>query len=136
MKHITRTVVLSVALATGLPAQDEAELPTYALDEVVVTSSLWDSGLQNTNASVSVNSEDEIQRSGTQHFSDLVNSVPNLTWSATSSRPRYFQIRGIGENSQFQGETPDSSVRFLVDDLDFTGIGTIGNLFDTRQVES
>ncbi len=49
--------------------------------------------------------------------------------------PAYIQIRGIGENSQFEGETPDSTVRFLVDDLDFTGVGTIGNLFDVRQVE-
>jgi outer membrane receptor protein involved in Fe transport len=71
----------------------------------------------------------------TQHFGDLINTIPNLSWSATSSRPRYIQIRGIGENSQFEGETPDSSVRFLLDDLDFTGLGTIGNLFDVQQVE-
>lgn len=110
-------------------------MPVYELGEIVVTASLWDSELQKTNASVSVISEETIKNSGTQHFGDLINGIPNLTWSATSSRPRYIQIRGIGEDSQFEGETPDSSVRFLVDDLDFTGIGTIGNLFDTQQVE-
>jgi outer membrane receptor protein involved in Fe transport len=70
-----------------------------------------------------------------QHFDDLIQSVPNLTFTGGTSRPRYFQIRGIGENSQFEGETPDSSVRFLIDDIDLTGLGTVANLFDTRQVE-
>ena len=65
----------------------------------------------------------------------MINAIPNLTWTGGTSRPRYIQIRGIGENSQFEGETPDSTVRFLVDDLDFTGVGTIGNLFDVQQVE-
>lgn len=46
-----------------------------------------------------------------------------------------FQIRGIGENSQFEGESPDSSVRFLIDDLDFTGLGGAASVFDTTQVE-
>lgn len=135
MKQITRIFVSLITLAASLLAQEEDEAPVYELEEIVVTAFLWDSELQKTNASVSVISEETIKNSGTQHFGDLVNSIPNLTWSATSSRPRYIQIRGIGENSQFEGETPDSSVRFLVDDLDFTGIGTIGNLFDTQQVE-
>mgnify|MGYP003329061901 FL=1 len=135
MKQVTRTFVLTTLLAANLLAQDENEMPIYELEEIIVTAGLWDSELQKTNASVNVISEATLKNSGTQHFGDLINAIPNLTWSATSSRPRYIQIRGIGENSQFEGETPDASVRFLVDDLDFTGIGTIGNLFDTQQVE-
>lgn len=134
MKHTTRTFVLLLTLSGSLFAQEETE-EVYELEPVVVTGDLWESELQKTTSSVSVISEDIIQRSGSRHFGDLINSIPNLTWSATSSRPRYIQLRGIGENSQFEGETPDSSVRFLVDDLDFTGIGSIGNLFDTQQVE-
>ncbi|PXA03555.1 hypothetical protein DDZ13_11270 [Coraliomargarita sinensis] len=134
MKYTTCTLVLSTALVTGLFAQETDE-PVYKLNPVVVKGDLWESELQKTTASVTVIDEDTMQRSGTQHFGDLVNSIPNLTWSATSSRPRYIQVRGIGENSQFEGETPDSSVRFLIDDLDFTGLGSIGNLFDTQQVE-
>ena len=30
---------------------------------------------------------------------------------------------------------PDSTVRFHIDDLDFTGLGTLGGTFDVRQVE-
>lgn len=107
----------------------------YELPSVIVTGELWESELARTTASISLLSSEQIQASGANHFEDIVNSIPNLTWTGGTSRPRYIQIRGVGENSQFEGETPDSSVRFLIDDLDFTGIGTIGNLFDVQQVE-
>lgn len=106
------------------------QLPT-----TIVTGDLWESELQSTTASVSVIDAAALQVNGVQHFEDIVNAIPNLTWTGGSSRPRYIQIRGIGENSQFEGETPDSSVRFLIDDLDLTGVGTVGNLFDVQQVE-
>jgi outer membrane receptor protein involved in Fe transport len=128
--------LIGLTMATGLFAQnDNNDLPVYELKDIIVRGELWESELQKTTASVSVLDSERIQSSGNQHFGDVINSIPNLTWSGGSSRPRYLQVRGIGENSQFEGETPDSSVRFLVDDLDFTGIGTIGNLFDTQQVE-
>lgn len=133
MKQILTT--LAAATIVGSLYADEPA-PTVELAEAtIVTGSLWDSELQNTTASVTVIDDETLKESGSQHFGDIINSIPNVTWSGGSSRPRYIQIRGIGENSQFEGETPDSSVRFLVDDLDFTGIGTIGNLFDVQQVE-
>jgi outer membrane receptor protein involved in Fe transport len=106
------------------------ELPT-----TVVTGELWESELQNTTASVTVLGGEALDNNGVQHFEDVINAIPNLTWTGGTSRPRYLQIRGIGENSQYEGETPDSSVRFLIDDLDLTGLGTVGNLFDVQQVE-
>lgn len=126
--------MLSAALAASLAAQNENEA-VYELDPVVVTGDLWESELQKTTASVTVFDEDTLNSNGVQHFDDVINAIPNLTWTGGTSRPRYIQIRGIGENSQFEGETPDSAVRFLVDDLDFTGVGSIGNLFDVQQVE-
>ena len=71
---------------------------------------------------------------GLQHFGDVLGLVPNLNWSAGTSRPRYFQLRGIGELEQFQG-APNSSVGFLIDDIDFSGIGMPATLFDVSQVE-
>ena len=131
MKHpISAIALISISSVAFAQENDIQMLPT-----TVVTGELWESDIQNTTASVTVVDGDDLQKRGTQHFGDLINSIPNLSWSATSSRPRYIQVRGIGENSQFEGETPDSSVRFIVDDLDFTGIGSIGNLFDTQQVE-
>lgn len=126
--------MLSAALTASLSAQNENEA-VYELDPVVVTGDLWESELQKTTASVSVLDQATLDNNGVQHFEDVVNSIPNLTWTGATSRPRYIQIRGIGENSQFEGETPDSSVRFLIDDFDLTGLGTVGNLFDVQQVE-
>jgi outer membrane receptor protein involved in Fe transport len=135
MKHTLSALALLSIATTPLFAEEDVVSAIPELPVTIVTGELWESELQKTTASVTVIDDKILQRSGTQHFGDLINAIPNMTWSATSSRPRYIQIRGIGENSQFEGETPDSSVRFLVDDLDFTGIGTVGNLFDTRQLE-
>ncbi len=105
------------------------------LDPIRVTADLWAAPLARIPASVTVYEEAALRAGAVRHFGDLVDQIPNLTWTGGTSRPRYLQIRGIGENSQFEGETPDSAVRFLVDDLDFTGLGTIGSAFDVAQVE-
>ena len=140
MKHIQVTLAFA-AFAAGLNAQTASQAPTGTepavsqLPTTIVTGDLWQSELERTTASVTVIDDTRLATNGTQHFEDIVNAIPNLTWTGGSSRPRYIQIRGIGENSQFEGETPDSAVRFLIDDLDLTGLGTVGNLFDVQQVE-
>ncbi|HSG97794.1 MAG TPA: TonB-dependent receptor, partial [Woeseiaceae bacterium] len=84
--------------------------------------------------SLSVLTGDQIRESAQQHFEELVNLVPNLSWSGDGHRARYFQIRGIGELEQYEG-APNPSVGFLIDDIDFSGIGTVGTLFDMESVE-
>jgi iron complex outermembrane recepter protein len=105
------------------------------LEPLRVTADLWESPLHRIPASVSVYDEQTLRTGAVSHFGDLADRIPNLTWTGGTSRPRYLQIRGIGENSQYEGETPDSTVRFLVDDLDFTGLGTLAGTFDVRQIE-
>ncbi|WPJ95757.1 TonB-dependent receptor [Coraliomargarita algicola] len=129
-QYISAITLLSISSAAFAQEADVQILPT-----TVVTGELWESDIQQTTASVTVIEQAALENNGVQHFEDVVNSIPNLTWTGGSSRPRYIQIRGIGENSQYEGETPDSSVRFLIDDLDLTGVGTVGNLFDVEQVE-
>lgn len=124
---------LPLARTQTVPADPAA--PAVKLEPLTVTADLWASPLERIPASVSVYDSAALQAGNVRHFGDLVDSIPNLTWSGGTSRPRFFQIRGIGENSQYEGETPDSAVRFLVDDLDFTGLGTVAGTFDTRQVE-
>lgn len=118
-------------------APAEAEQPPGAVElaPLRVTADLWQSPLDRIPASVTVYDATALAHGAVRHFGDLADQIPNLTWTGGTSRPRYFQIRGIGENSQFEGETPDSTVRFLVDDLDFTGLGTLGSTFDVQQVE-
>jgi iron complex outermembrane recepter protein len=120
--------------ASAAATQPTTDAPVQ-LEPVVVTADLWRTPLERIAASVSVYDGTKFASDGVRHFGDLVDQIPNLTWTGGSSRPRYFQIRGIGENSQYEGETPDSSVVFKVDDLDFTGLGTVGGTFDVSQVE-
>jgi iron complex outermembrane receptor protein len=138
--HIpTRILLLASAVIVSAPAQNVPpagpETPPVKLEPLLVTADLWASPLARIPASVTVYDEPAMRTGAIRHFGDLVDQIPNLTWTGGTSRPRYLQIRGIGENSQFEGETPDSAVRFLVDDLDFTGLGTIGSTFDVSQAE-
>jgi iron complex outermembrane receptor protein len=132
----TFCAAISAAHAQSQPARSAGSASeTIKLDPVRVTADLWESPLARIPASVSVYDEAALRNGAVRHFGDLVDQIPNLTWTGGTSRPRYLQIRGIGENSQFEGETPDSAVRFLVDDLDFTGLGTVASAFDVSQVE-
>jgi len=122
---------LSAALACTAPAI--AADPDW-LDEIVVTATLRDESLRSVPGSVSVLPAKTLKDAGVQHFEDVLGLVPNLNWAGASSRPRYFQLRGIGELEQYQG-APNPSVGFLIDDIDFSGIGMAATLFDVEQIE-
>lgn len=135
MHNPTRILLLTLASAAlTAHAQIKTDEPV-TLDAVRVTADLWSSPLARIPASVTVYDATALQAGAVRHFGDLVDQIPNLTWTGATSRPRYFQIRGVGENSQYEGETPDSAVRLLVDDFDFTGLGGIASTFDVQQVE-
>jgi outer membrane receptor protein involved in Fe transport len=104
------------------------------VDEIIVTADFRERSLNELAASVSVLDADFIEQNAVQHFEELVNTIPNLNWSGDGHRARYFQIRGVGELEQYQG-APNPSVGFLIDDIDFSGIGTIATLFDVESVE-
>ena len=104
------------------------------LEEVVVTASLREVPARELPASVTVLDRRDLDGGASQHLEDLLPQVPSLSWAGASSRPRYFQLRGIGELEQYQG-APNPSVGFLVDEIDFSGIGMVATLFDVEQVE-
>ncbi|WP_438481238.1 TonB-dependent receptor [Oleiharenicola lentus] len=131
----TSLAALAQTPAPSAPSAADPNAPRVTLETVRVTGDLWETPLERIPASVTVFDESALRAASIKHFGDLVDQIPNLTWTGGTSRPRYLQIRGIGENSHYEGETPDATVRFLVDDLDFTGLGTLGSTFDVRQVE-
>jgi hypothetical protein len=54
-----------------------------------------------------------------QHFSDLIQQVPNLNYAGGTSRPRYFQIRGEGSVSRYADQGPPSTyVGLVLDGMD------------------
>src|SRR5450631_4883138 len=103
------------------------------LDEIIVTA-LRSTTLEELPGSASVLNESTLRDAGQQHFEDVLPLVPNLNWAGDTSRPRYFQIRGIGELQQYQG-APNPSVGFLIDDIDFSGLGSAATLFDVDHIE-
>ena len=116
-------------------AEGAADTSGNNLQEVIVTATLLrDESIQSVPASISVLDSATLKAAGLQHFEDVLGLVPNLNWSADTNRPRFFQIRGIGELDEYQG-APNPSVGFLIDDIDFSGIGTVGTLFDMDRVE-
>lgn len=104
------------------------------LEEVIVTATLREQSLVTTPVSITVLSEQTLRDAGRQHFEDVLAAVPNLHWAGGTSRPRFFQIRGIGEREQYEG-APNPSVGFLIDDIDFSGIGMPATLFDVDRIE-
>ena len=111
----------------ALPADD-------TLQEIVVTATLRATSAADLPQSVTVLDSDTLRAAGVQHFEDVLGLIPDLNWAAGTSRPRFFQLRGIGEVEQYQG-APNPSVGFLIDDIDFSGVGMPATLFDTRQIE-
>jgi len=104
------------------------------LDEIVVTATLRSVSLEELPGSASVLTGTTLRDAGQQHIEDVLPLVPNLNWAGDTSRPRYFQIRGIGELQQYQG-APNPSVGFLIDDIDFSGLGSAATLFDVDRIE-
>ncbi|QXD33143.1 TonB-dependent receptor [Candidatus Pelagisphaera phototrophica] len=137
LKAIAAGSVIALAAIGPINAQEVANAKGDAIDlpSVFVTGDLWQTERGKTTASISLLDRKELESPERGHFDDLSAYLPNLTTTGGTARSRYIQIRGIGENSQFEGETPDSAVAFLIDDMDFTGLGSAGSLFDVKQVE-
>lgn len=127
--HLARhiTALLFVFLSSSVLAEE-------AIDEIIVTADFRERAVTDLPFSVSVLDAAFIEATSVQHFEELVNVVPNLNWSGDGHRARYFQIRGVGELEQYQG-APNPSVGFIIDDIDFSGIGTVATLFDVGSVE-
>ena len=114
-------------------AEDGGATPAE-IEEIIVKASWRGTRLEKADASIFVVDQETLARQPVKHFEQLTLLIPNLNWAGGSSRPRYFQIRGIGERSGYEG-APNSSVGFIIDDIDFSGQGGIATAFDLEQVE-
>lgn len=110
------------------------ETVNEATEIITVTSGFRQQSLLKTPASLSVLTDIEIKQRNAQHLEELIAVSPNVNFASGSQRARYYQIRGIGERSQFQ-EPINPSVGMIIDGVDFTGIGSIATLFDVQQAE-
>ncbi|WOJ98404.1 TonB-dependent receptor [Congregibacter brevis] len=105
-----------------------------ALEEVVVTAELRSTPWLLQPTSSSIVGDAQIQERNAIHLEDLLILAPNVNLAGGSSRARFYQIRGVGERSQFV-EPLNPSVGLLIDGIDFSGLGSAATLFDIEQVE-
>ena len=125
---------LSLALTAALAGWTPGSLAQPSIEEVIVSADFRNSQLQNLPASASVLDEALIASRNALHLEDVLLNAPNVNLAAGSSRARFYQIRGIGERSQY-AEPLNASVGVLIDGVDFSGIGAAAMLYDVEQVE-
>ena len=104
------------------------------IDEIVVTAEFNDIDAYNISSSISVISGNDISKRNANHLEDLLFITPNVNYSSGASRGKFYQIRGIGERSEFT-EPVNYSVGVIIDGIDFTGIALGASTFDVKQVE-
>lgn len=133
---ITTTIgSLSTFLILSVTAFAESEdSGALRLRDLEVTAGLRSNPAIEVPSSSTIFDSVALEESDARHFEDLIGLTPNLNYSGGTARPRFFQMRGIGELDQYD-EPVIPSVGFIVDDIDFSGIGSAASLFDARQVE-
>jgi len=131
VNNLRQSSRICLAFASLFPAASPAQ---DVVEEIIVTADYRERAASELPAVISILDRQTINEAAVQHFEELIQLIPNLNWSGDGHRARYFQIRGVGELAQYQG-APNPSVGFLVDDIDFSGIGTIATLFDIDHIE-
>ncbi len=135
MSNALHTTAFTFGLAVFLSlAQGLAAAAENTIEEIVVTADFRSRSELEMATSVTVMTEAVIKSRSAQHFEELANAIPNVNYASGSNRARFFQIRGIGERSQFVAPI-NPSVGFLVDNVDFSGAATIATMMDVEQVE-
>jgi outer membrane receptor protein involved in Fe transport len=135
MNPYVRSFFIPAMLGALAPVVGAAErLAEAELEPVVVTAVLRPAPAEQLPQSVTELDSARLEKSGVQHFADVLSLVPNLSAAGGTSRPRYFQLRGIGEQEQYQG-APNPSVGFLIDGIDFSGVGMPATLFDVQAID-
>lgn len=125
-----------LVVGAGIVAAVLASVPAGAnenrLEEVVIKATLMESDV--TRVSSTTLTQSDITARGAVHFEDILTLVPNISASSGASRQRFFQIRGIGERSQFI-EPINPSVVLLQDGIDISGLGGALTSFDAAQID-
>ena len=127
------TSMISTLATADTTATEQAE-DIVQLDVVTVSADFRDTDVQELPEAVTVIGADNIALRSAEHLESVLSFAPNVNFSSGSSRGRYFQIRGIGERSQFV-DPVNPSVGLMIDGIDMTGLGGAATLFDVQQVE-
>ena len=129
-----------VAVSPCLHAQDASDdersesEDMLVYEPIVVTAEFRDRALSDVSGSTTVIGSETLRQRNADHIERVLNLAPNVNFATGASRGRFFQIRGIGERSQFV-EPMNASVGLLIDGIDLTGLGGAATTVDIEQVE-
>ncbi|WP_416305892.1 TonB-dependent receptor [Neptunicella sp. SCSIO 80796] len=135
MKQFRPNILASVmALSFTSWAIQAEQIDNDALETIVVQGTLTSTPLSEMASSITVWDDASIEQRHAQHLDDMLNRAANVNFASGASRGRFIQIRGIGERSQFV-DPVNPSVGFIVDGINYSGLGAGASMFDVAQVE-
>ena len=120
----------AIFCAHGVMADSSAQ----DIEIIEIKGELLPTSVNNAANAVEVLNKALLEDSGAAHIQDVLQQAGNVNFASGSSRSRFFQIRGIGERSQFV-DPVNPSVGVAIDGIDYTGIANAATLFDIDQVE-
>ncbi|TVS11362.1 MAG: TonB-dependent receptor [Wenzhouxiangella sp.] len=131
---LAAAIALAVPLAAAAETNSDAADSFDTEDRILVTADFRQAGLGDLSTSATVIDAETIRQRNASHLDQILNLAPNVNFSSGASRGRFFQIRGIGERSQFV-EPVNASVGLVIDGMDMSGIGGAATTLDIEQVE-
>ena len=126
--------ILATAITVLFSTPSFSDTSTIDLPAMVVNADFRPALAQNIPISLTTFDSNVIESRGAQHIEDILNLAPNVNVASGASRGQFFQIRGIGERSQFRAPH-NPSVGIIIDGIDFSRTGGAATLFDIKQVE-
>lgn len=134
MKPITKPLSLIGLLLTTPALGAEEDSKVVELSEVVVSADFRPKKAQSTAVSLTEIDKETIEARGAQHLEEVLNLAPNVNLASGASRGQFFQIRGMGQRSQFSAPL-NPSVGLVIDGIDFSRTGGAATLFDIDAIE-
>lgn len=136
MRKIKSKIYIFIGCAALMPVAVGAE-PAAVEDkplELFIRGALRGQSLKDLPSGAVLVGERALTERGARNFEEAIPLIPGLTFVGGTSRPRFLQIRGVGEYEQYEG-APNPSVGFFIDDFNLSGIGIGSDLFDVESVQ-
>ncbi|WP_185960765.1 TonB-dependent receptor [Aliidiomarina halalkaliphila] len=142
ISKVSSAVCTALALSTFVPfalnaqesTEQHSEQSTTSIERILIIGDFRARGVEDVAGSVSVLQGEDLRAREADHLENALIMAPNVNLASGASRGSFFQIRGIGERSQFV-DPINPSVGLMIDGINYSGIGSAGTLFDIGQVE-
>lgn len=126
--------VLSLVLLSLFYSQIYAQEIQTTEDSIIIYGQFIKKNFYSDANATSVRKKEAIRKQQATDINEFYKALPNVNIATGSSKARFFQIRGIGERSAYDGVS-NNSVGVMIDDIDYTGIPGTTTLNGISQVE-